>query len=721
MSQLDFLSQRRRRSPLAGAFFTPADLSGSVLIQTLASLSKDLIQSHPSPSHLHRKHARSLLCKIRILLSLFQYLTESCCGCLPDSAMLCFRELYISIHRAKLLLDYCEESAGLWLVLKSTQIEGNFRDIDLELSTLLDVLPIERLRLSADMKEQVEYLRVNCSEPNPQLDPEKEAQELRNTILEFLDEFSEEKAPELQKLQSFFINKLRISNKHAIRSEVEFLEEQIYNLGEDSDLQLLAGTVALARYCRFSLFQQNNELEISSPKENSSKLNQRMLSWSYSDSSSSFGVPKDFCCPISLDLMRDPVVVSTGMTYDRSSIIQWIDEGHATCPNSGLSLSDTRLVPNRALRSIISHWCTTFGIPYDSGESLDGSNESVSQACTNKATTEANMATARILMRQLAEGSDEEKGIAAREIRLLAKTGKSNRAYIAELGAIPLLSRLLNSSDPVAQENSVTALLNLSIFEENKKRIMEEDRCLNLITNVLKHGWSIEARENAAATLFSLSVVHDYKMKIISEPGAVKSLSTLLKKGTPRGRKDAVMALFNLSTHPESWTVMLESGAVVSLAQSLITDSVSEEAAGALALLTKNPQVAQAAAGVETTLPSLIGIMKRGNPKGKENAIAALQEICRRCGPVITQRVARTAGLGPLVQGIILTGTKRARRKAGVLVKILQKWCELTIVVPIVESSVVVSGNGDGGASRIVTSLGSGDLSMSQPVAVQVP
>ncbi|KAF2321132.1 hypothetical protein GH714_034295 [Hevea brasiliensis] len=35
-------------------------------------------------------------------------------------------------------------------------------------------------------------------------------------------------------------------------------------------------------------------------------------------------IPYHFRCPISLELMRDPVTVSTGQTYDRSSIESWV-------------------------------------------------------------------------------------------------------------------------------------------------------------------------------------------------------------------------------------------------------------------------------------------------------------------------------------------------------------------------------------------------------------
>ncbi|XP_039170557.1 uncharacterized protein LOC120294502 [Eucalyptus grandis] len=43
-------------------------------------------------------------------------------------------------------------------------------------------------------------------------------------------------------------------------------------------------------------------------------------------------IPHHFRCPISLELMRDLVMVSTGQNYDRSSIEPWIATGNTTCP-----------------------------------------------------------------------------------------------------------------------------------------------------------------------------------------------------------------------------------------------------------------------------------------------------------------------------------------------------------------------------------------------------
>ena len=142
-----------------------------------------------------------------------------------------------------------------------------------------------------------------------------------------------------------------------------------------------------------------------------------------------------------------------------------------------------------------------------------------------------------MLVEQLSAGSQEVKAVAARELRLMAKTGKENRSFIAEGGAIPSHYRLFWSTNPVAQENALTAILNISIHDENKRKIMEENGCLELIVYVLRYGLTTEARENAAATLFSLSAVHDFKKMIVDEHGAVAALADLLMQGSPRGKK----------------------------------------------------------------------------------------------------------------------------------------------------------------------------------------
>lgn len=66
--------------------------------------------------------------------------------------------------------------------------------------------------------------------------------------------------------------------------------------------------------------------------------------------------PRYFLCPISLEIMVDPVTLPTGHTYDRTSIQRWFHEGHKTCPITMLTLSDFSLTPNRILSRLITDW-----------------------------------------------------------------------------------------------------------------------------------------------------------------------------------------------------------------------------------------------------------------------------------------------------------------------------------------------------------------------------
>ncbi|MED6145628.1 hypothetical protein PIB30_027066 [Stylosanthes scabra] len=67
-------------------------------------------------------------------------------------------------------------------------------------------------------------------------------------------------------------------------------------------------------------------------------------------------IPHLFRCPISLDLLEDPVTLCTGQTYDRSSIEKWLSAGNLTCPVTMQKLHDPSIVPNHTLRHLIDQW-----------------------------------------------------------------------------------------------------------------------------------------------------------------------------------------------------------------------------------------------------------------------------------------------------------------------------------------------------------------------------
>ena len=69
-----------------------------------------------------------------------------------------------------------------------------------------------------------------------------------------------------------------------------------------------------------------------------------------------------FTCPLTLDVMNDPVMLNTGQTYERAAIEGWLSN-HDTCPSSGVVLAgDHALVPNFALKNSIEEWKDRTGV-----------------------------------------------------------------------------------------------------------------------------------------------------------------------------------------------------------------------------------------------------------------------------------------------------------------------------------------------------------------------
>ena len=65
--------------------------------------------------------------------------------------------------------------------------------------------------------------------------------------------------------------------------------------------------------------------------------------------------PPSFLCPLSGQLLRDPVVCADGHTYERVEIISWL-ASNETSPKTGEALVHPALVRNHALREAILAW-----------------------------------------------------------------------------------------------------------------------------------------------------------------------------------------------------------------------------------------------------------------------------------------------------------------------------------------------------------------------------
>ena len=73
--------------------------------------------------------------------------------------------------------------------------------------------------------------------------------------------------------------------------------------------------------------------------------------------------PPQFMCPITGEVMKDPVTTSDGHAFERTSIERWLLT-HSTSPMTGMPLEHTGVAPAIALRQLIENEMRARGLPY---------------------------------------------------------------------------------------------------------------------------------------------------------------------------------------------------------------------------------------------------------------------------------------------------------------------------------------------------------------------
>lgn len=573
---------------------------------------------------------------------------------LSTSTLLCFEEMYIVLQRMKTVIEDCSNGSRTWLLSQNESVANSFHELVLDLSTLLDILPVREIHLSQDVEELVLLMRKQCAESKAYVDPVDS--NLRLRVLTMLDGIKSEIVPDRSQLALIFRD-LGLLDSSSCREEIESLEEEIKSQSDKKSKSEAVALIGLVRYAKCVLFESS-----SAPR---SEFRRRK-------SLSELNIPSDFRCPISLELMRDPVVVATGQSYDRESINLWIESGHNTCPKTGQTLAHTNLIPNCALKNLIAIWCREQRIPFETA----AVNDKLNGVVTNKAALEATKMTVSFLIDKLSASQlVETANSAVYELRVLAKTDSDSRACVAELGGIPMLVRYLGadigSIHPNLQVNAVTTILNLSILEANKTRIMETDGALNGVIEVLRSGATWEAKGNAAATIFSLSSVHEYRKKLGRKTRVIRGLMDLAKDGPTSAKRDALVAILNLAGERETVGRLLEGGVVEMVSETM--NGLPEEAITILEAVVKRGGLMAIAAAYKI-IKKMGMVLREGSDTARESAVATLVTICRKGGSEMVAEIAELPGVERVIWELMGTGTMRARRKATTLLRLLRRW-----------------------------------------------
>lgn len=625
-----------------------ADQEGGDLVSQLVDLVRE-ISGLPECRNALRKMYGNLMRRVKLLSPLFEELKDNEQK-LDDGDLKGLQALRIALNLAFELLKSVNDGSKICQALQLDKTAGKFHVVTTQIEEALNQIHYNELDLSEEVHEQIELVHIQFKRAKARMDsPDLQLQRDLNLTMA-----SKGIEPDLETIKRLS-ERLHLTTINDLKKESISIHDMVISSGgyPEERFEMMSFLLKRIKDC---VMEGNPEADISEGEKSIMRHRSPVI-------------PDDFRCPISLELMKDPVIVSTGQTYERSSIQKWLDAGHKTCPKTQQTLLHTALTPNYVLKSLIALWCDSNGIELPKSNHKPG-----------RPGSECDRAVIGSLLQKLVVGDSEEQRSAAGELRLLAKRNADNRVCIAEAGAIPLLVELLSSPDGRTQEHAVTALLNLSINEANKGIIVSVG-AIPEIVDVLKTG-STEARENAAATLFSLSVVDENKVAI-GAAGAIPPLIDLLQEGTPRGKKDAATAIFNLCIYQGNKVRAVRAGIVGPL-MGLLKDAsggMMDEGLAILAILASHHEGKMAIAEAEP-MGVLVEVIRTGSARNRENGSAVLWSLC--AGDVRSLKMMKELGAEEVLKELSENGTDRAKRKAGSVLELLQR-------IESVESTVIGS------------------------------
>uniref|UniRef100_A0A0E0H0M4 U-box domain-containing protein n=1 Tax=Oryza nivara TaxID=4536 RepID=A0A0E0H0M4_ORYNI len=352
-------------------------------------------------------------------------------------------------------------------------------------------------------------------------------------------------------------------------------------------------------------------------------------------------IPSFFRCPISLDVMRSPVSLCTGVTYDRASIQRWLDSGNTTCPATMLPLPSTDLVPNLTLRSLISHWSSSSS-PATSGDASVTSSPAglVRQVASPDADPSA-------ALRQLAAYLSDD------DVDEFEKNALVGAGGAAEAVASVLRRKGEREVGVEGCEAAVRVLAAVvamdGVEDANKRRVaagLAADAAASAasLARVMRGASGLEARVDAARLVeFLLANAADEAREAVAESAElVAELVRLVGPADEKGSLDASAVGAGLSclatisrSRRAARADMVRAGAVRAAARALRA-TAADPAASARALRVLESAVGSAEGraalceDAEEAVPAVVGRMMKSGRDGAEAAVAVLWAVCHK-------------------------------------------------------------------------------------------
>lgn len=385
---------------------------------------------------------------------------------------------------AKQLVEECSKRNKVYLLMNVRSIAGRLEGSTREISRALGLIPLSSLDISAGIIAEISQLcdHMKSAEFKAAIQEEE--------ILEKIESGIQERNVDRSYANSLLFSiaeAVGISTEQsALRKEFEEFKGEIEN--------------ARLRKDQAEAIQMDQIIGLLERADATSTLNEKETK--YLIKRNSLGSQpleplQSFICPITREVMSDPVETSSGQTFERSAIEKWFAVGNVLCPLTMIALDTSVLRPNKTLRQSIEEWKDR-----------------------NTMITIASMKP-KLLSR------DEEALHCLAQLQDLCEQRDIHREWVVLENYIPILVELLSAKSRDIRNNALAILFILAKDSDDaKERMAKVDNAVESIVHSL--GRRIEERKLATALLLELSKCESARDCIGKVQGCILLLVTTM-------------------------------------------------------------------------------------------------------------------------------------------------------------------------------------------------
>ncbi|KAG0556274.1 hypothetical protein KC19_11G040400 [Ceratodon purpureus] len=327
-----------------------------------------------------------------------------------------------------------------------------------------------------------------------------------------------------------------------------------------------------------------------------------------------------FICPLTKQVMKDPVQIASGQTFEKSAIMQWFKDGKTTSPVTGERLRNTKVSPNYALRQSITEWRErNYNLRLDNAESRLRSIQPMEQA----------------------------RG--ARDIKILCEEDAINKYSVASRKLIPQLIRLADTPKISAtlRELCFNALAALALDHREIQETLVFEGVIDVLVRCLRNREEAEPAINLLKILSGSSNIAEI---IGLKPDAVLLLVTFLGHENESLVVSVKAVLVNLPTSDENIVIMAEANLMKPLVTRLVEGGKESKIvmARTLGRLKHMPDSSRSLASTRDTITTLINMTSSDDEEEVDAAVLALKNLSTV--PSVGILIADCSGLEVLIK-----------------------------------------------------------------------